>query len=146
MKWNVITVGKPALLWAKAATEDYSKRLRKMASVELVTIREGGTAQNGVRSLEASKDSLRIVLDERGRQMSSMEFSKWIEKQEIGGRKRVSFLIGGADGHSQEVKAAADELWSLSTMTLQHEMALVVLLEQIYRAYSILRGTPYHRE
>lgn len=146
MKWNVVTVGKPALLWAKAATEDYSKRLRKMASVELVTIREGGTAQNGVRSLEASKDSLRIVLDERGRQMSSMEFSKWIEKQEMGGRKRVSFLIGGADGHSPEVKAAADELWSLSTMTLQHEMALVVLLEQIYRAYSILRGTPYHRE
>lgn len=146
MKWNIITVGKPALAWAKTATEDYSKRLRKMATVDLVTIREGGSAQNGVRSLEASKDSLRIVLDERGRQLSSMEFAKWIEKQELNGRKRVSFLIGGADGHSPEVREAADELWALSTMTLQHEMALVVLLEQIYRGYSIMRGTPYHRE
>src|SRR6478735_1426851 len=146
MKWSIITVGKPALSWAKTATEDYSKRLRKMASVELVTIREGGSVQNGVRSLEASKDSLRIVLDERGRQLSSMEFAKWIEKQELNGRKRVSILIGGADGHSPEVREAADELWALSTMTLQHEMALVVLLEQIYRGYSIMRGTPYHRE
>lgn len=146
MKWNLITVGKPALSWAKSATEDYTKRLRKMATVELTTIREGGSAQNGVRSLEASKDSYRIVLDERGRQLSSMEFARWIEKQELNGRKRVSFLIGGADGHSPEVREAADELWALSTMTLQHEMALVVLLEQIYRGYSIMRGTPYHRE
>ncbi|CAN5784542.1 23S rRNA (pseudouridine(1915)-N(3))-methyltransferase RlmH [soil metagenome] len=146
MKWNIITVGKPALAWAKTGTEDYAKRLRKMATVELTTVREGGSAQNGIRSLEASKDSYRIVLDERGRQLSSMEFSKWIEKQELNGRKRVSFLIGGADGHSPEVREAADELWALSTMTLQHEMALVVLLEQIYRGYSIMRGTPYHRE
>ncbi|WP_050030085.1 23S rRNA (pseudouridine(1915)-N(3))-methyltransferase RlmH [Verrucomicrobium sp. BvORR034] len=146
MKWQIISVGKPALPWAKAGVEDYSKRLRRMAQVDMVTLKEGTPEQVGDRALEAAKDSWCIVLDEKGRHLTSMELAKWIEKQELTGRKRVSFLIGGADGHSPKVKAAANELWCLSAMTLQHEVALVLLLEQIYRGYSILRGDPYHRE
>lgn len=145
MKWQIITVGKPALPWAKAGAEDYTKRLRRSANVEMVVLREGTTAQNATRALEASEGSWRIVLDERGKHLTSEEFARWIGKQELSGRKRVSFIIGGANGHAPEVRDSADELWSLSAMTLQHELAFVVFLEQLYRAYSILHGDPYHR-
>jgi 23S rRNA (pseudouridine1915-N3)-methyltransferase len=145
MKWQIIVVGKPSLPWARQGVEDYAARLRNKASVEIVHLREGPPAQVGQKALETSEGSWRIVLDEKGKQMSSVALAQWIEKQELSGRKRVSLLIGGADGHPPEVKHAADELWSLSEMTLQHELALVVLMEQIYRACSINRGEPYHR-
>ncbi len=145
MKWKLIVVGRPALPWARQGVEDYTQRLKRLADVEITTLREGPPAQVSARALEASEQSWRIVLDERGRQMSSVDLARWIEKQELAGRKRVSLLIGGSDGHSQEVREAADETWSLSAMTLQHELALVVLMEQIYRACTINRGEPYHR-
>lgn len=145
MKWQIISIGKPALPWAKLAVEDYAQRVRRVAQVDMIVLRQGTTAQNAQRALEASAGTWRVVLDERGRQMGSVDFAKWIGKQEMAGRKVVSLLIGGADGHGDEVRQAADELWSLSTMTLQHELALVVLLEQLYRAFSIQRGDPYHR-
>lgn len=146
MKWQIVTVGKPSLAWARAGMDEYAKRLRRLAQVEVVHLKEGSPDQVAGRMLEATTGSWRIVLDEHGRHLTSMDLSRWINKQEVGGRKRVSFLIGGADGHSDPVKAAADETWCLSAMTLQHEVALVLLLEQIYRGYSILRGDPYHRE
>jgi 23S rRNA (pseudouridine1915-N3)-methyltransferase len=145
MKWQIITVGKPALPWAKAAVLDYQERLKHVGSIEFVILKEGTQAQNAQRALEASAGAWRVVLDERGRQFRSEEFARWIGKQEMSGRKRVSFLIGGADGHDPSVREAADELWSLSNMTLQHELAYVVLLEQIYRAINIQQGGPYHR-
>lgn len=87
-----------------------------------------------------------MALDERGRTLSSGNFANWIGRQELAGRKRISILIGGADGHDELVRSAADEIWSLSAMTLQHELAQVVFLEQLYRAYAILRRAPYHRK
>jgi 23S rRNA (pseudouridine1915-N3)-methyltransferase len=147
MKWQIVCVGKPALTWAKAGLEDYQNRLKRTATVDFTVLREGGTAsETAKKMLAASEDSIRIVLDERGKQISSMAFASWIDKHQQAGTKRVSFLIGGANGHSEEVRTAAHEVWSLSTMTLQHELALVVLMEQLYRAYSILGGSPYHRE
>ncbi len=98
------------------------------------------------RMMTASEGSWRVVLDEKGKSMTSKGFAQWIGKQQITGRKRISVLIGGADGHSEAVKAAADETLSLSTLTLQHELACVIFLEQLYRGYSILGGSPYHRE
>jgi 23S rRNA (pseudouridine1915-N3)-methyltransferase len=96
--------------------------------------------------LAASEGSWRVVLDERGRQMRSVDFAQWIGRQEMMGRKSVSVMIGGADGHDELLRDAADEVWTLSSMTLQHELALVVFLEQLYRARSIQAGTPYHRD
>lgn len=145
MKWQIISVGKPALPWAKLAVDDYAQRLKRVAQVEMIVLRQGSMAQNASRAIEASAGTWRIVLDERGRQMVSMDLARWIGKQEMAGRKAVSLLIGGADGHGDAVRQAADEVWSLSAMTLQHELALVVLLEQLYRAFSIQRGEPYHR-
>jgi 23S rRNA (pseudouridine1915-N3)-methyltransferase len=145
MKWRVISVGKPALPWAKIAVEDYAGRIQRMAAVDYVVLRQAAPAQVAAKALEASEGTWRVVLDERGKQMGSVDFAGWIDRQEMQGRKAVSLLIGGADGHPDGLRQAADEVWSLSKMTLQHELALVVLMEQLYRAFSIQRGEPYHR-
>jgi len=145
MKWQIISIGKPALPWAKAAIDDYLLRLRRTANPDVITLKDGTPAQNAARTLEASEGSWRVILDEHGKHLGSEDFAAWIGKQEMMGRKRVSFIIGGADGHAPDVKAAADEVWSLSKMTLQHELAYVVFLEQLYRAYTIMQGSPYHR-
>lgn len=146
MNWTIITVGKPALPWAREALADYSSRLKKVQQVECLHLKDGPAEVVTKRMLEASENSLRVLLDERGRQFRSTELARWIQHQELHGCKRVSLLIGGANGHSEQLKALVKESWTLSAMTLQHEIALIVLMEQIYRAYSILRGEPYHRE
>lgn len=146
MHWRIITVGKPALPWARAGFEDYLTRLQRVARVEHVVIKEGPQEQVETRLLEASEGGLRIVLDERGRALRSLSLAEWIENHDVRGTRRASLLIGGANGHSSALRGKADECWTLSTFTLQHEVALVVLAEQLYRAYTILRREPYHRE
>jgi 23S rRNA (pseudouridine1915-N3)-methyltransferase len=146
MDWRIITVGKPGHAWVKAALELYWQRLKHHGRFEHIVIKEGSLAQVEAQMTTASEHSLRVVLDERGKQLRSVELAKWIEKQQISARKRVSVLIGGADGHSDSFRASADVCWSLSSLTLQHDVALVVLAEQLYRAHAILRGEPYHRE
>lgn len=146
MKWEIVAIGKPALSWAREAVDDYATRLRRMISLEISALRPNPISTTSERMLEASAGSWRIALDERGKMMSSEDFAEWIRKQELAGRKRVSILIGGADGHSDAVRSEVNEIWSLTPMTLQHELAQVVFLEQLYRACSILRGEPYHRK
>jgi 23S rRNA (pseudouridine1915-N3)-methyltransferase len=126
---------------------DYAARLKRVTAVEMTVLKEGVPANvNSQRMIEASEGSRRIVLDERGKAITSMAFARWIENRQNDGTKKVSVLIGGANGHTEEVRNSADEVWNLSSMTLQHELALVVFMEQLYRAYSIVRGGPYHRE
>ena len=146
MQWRIITVGKPALPWAKAGLEDYLGRLKRAARVEHVIVKDGPRDQAENQLLQASEDGLRIVLDEKGKARRSLELARWIQEHDVRGTKRACLIIGGADGHSEKVRKAADECWTLSSFTLQHEIALVVLMEQIYRAYSIMKGEPYHRE
>jgi len=121
-------------------------RLKRVAKVEHLVVKEGPREGVEQAMLSASQGGIRIVLDERGKSRRSLDLAQWIEDKQIRGTKRISLLIGGADGHSEAMRAAADECWCLSSLTLQHEIALVVLTEQIYRAYSILRKEPYHRE
>jgi 23S rRNA (pseudouridine1915-N3)-methyltransferase len=145
MKWLIISVGKPALPWARSAVADYTARVQRIAQVEMIALKQTSPAQLVAKAMEVSQGTWRVLLDERGGQFGSVDFARWIDKQEMQGRKAVSLFIGGADGHPDELRRAADETWSLSAMTLQHELALVVLLEQLYRAFSIQRGDPYHR-
>lgn len=145
MKWTILSVGKPALPWAREASADYLKRLSRWANVECKVIRDGDPASVTQRMLEASEGTWRVLLDERGKTQTSAVLAKWIETQDLSGRKRVSVLIGGANGHEPALREAADEVWCLSALTLQHEFALVLFTEQLYRCYSILRGSPYHR-
>jgi 23S rRNA (pseudouridine1915-N3)-methyltransferase len=96
--------------------------------------------------LERSEGMLRVVLDERGDHVTSRELAKKIDGWEQRGPRDFAILIGGADGHTDELRKVAGWTWSLSKLTLQHELALVVTLEQIYRAYTIKGGLPYHRD
>ena len=109
-------------------------------------IKEGTAAQNSERLLKASAGSRRIVLDERGKLHTTAAALRILDRWEHDtGIKSVAFLIGGADGHTDTLRNQADEMWALSPLTLQHELALVVLLEQLYRIHTIKRGEPYHR-
>ncbi len=146
MRWTIIATGKPAIGWARQGIEDYLSRLQKTGSVECVFIRDGSPEDVTKRMLATSEGALRVLLDERGKPWRSKELAQWVDARQLEGCKRVALLIGGANGHSPALKAQIKESWSLSAMTLQHELALLVLVEQIYRAYSILRGEPYHRE
>ncbi len=146
MRWTILTVGKPSLHWARDGASDYLTRLQRGSRVECIHLREGPPAQITKQMLEASEGSVRVLLDERGQQRRSLTLAEWIKQHELRGTKRVCLMIGGANGHTEELRSKADELWALSSLTLQHELALVVLLEQVYRAYSIMRGEPYHRE
>lgn len=146
MHWNLITVGRPSLRWARDAAEEYLGRIGHYASINWIVIKEGPAAIVESKILAAIKQSMVIVLDERGRPQRSKELALWIERQDLAAEKRASIIIGGAEGHTETIRRAARECWTLSSFTLQHEVALVVLLEQLYRAYTIIRKEPYHRE
>ena len=87
-----------------------------------------------------------ILLDEKGRQYSSLEFSKKLNNWMIGSKKRLVFIIGGAYGVSKTVSSRVDEILSFSSMTFSHQMIRLFFLEQLYREYTILNNNPYHHE
>ena len=96
--------------------------------------------------LALSEGCHRILLDERGKQFTSRTFAQGIQKLENQSISRCALLVGASDGWDDSVRSRANLLWALGTLTLQHELALVVALEQIYRAHMILAGAPYHRD
>ena len=137
MKVKVIAVGKISPILKEA--QDYY--LRKLKNIEIVEVKKQRTKEEeGKKLLEKAKGYI-IALDERGREMTSREFASFVQKHPF-----ITFLIGGADGLSEEVREKSNFLLSLSKMTLQHDVARIVLLEQLYRAEQIIKGTPYHRE
>jgi 23S rRNA (pseudouridine1915-N3)-methyltransferase len=92
------------------------------------------------------KDDYLVLLDERGKQFSSIEFSQWLEKQQFSARKRLIFLIGGAFGFSQAIYDRANAQLSLSRMTFSHQMIRLFFIEQLYRGFTILKNEKYHNE
>ena len=144
MTWKIIAAGKPALDFAKIGIEDYLGRLRVFAKVECHFIKTSPHLHE--RMLELSDGCHRVLLDERGKTFASRSFSAEIQKLRNRSVSRLALLIGGSDGWDEVTRSRADLLWSLGPQTLQHELALLVALEQVYRAETILAGTPYHRD
>ncbi|MCC7460852.1 MAG: 23S rRNA (pseudouridine(1915)-N(3))-methyltransferase RlmH [Gammaproteobacteria bacterium] len=156
MRLRVIAVGTRLPGWAEAACEDYARRLRGPLGVELVRISAAQrTAATAVqRALEtegrrilgalAPRDHV-VALDERGTEFSTAELARWLEERRRSGQD-LACLIGGADGLAPAVLARAQRRWSLSRLTLPHGLVRVVLIEQLYRASTLLAGHPYHRE
>lgn len=144
MKLSVYAFGKPALSFMREGIAEYEKRLKRYGGVTLRYLKDGSDPTG--RMLAASEGTYRIVLDERGDDWTTGKLSKFFQQTEMNGSvKEVSFLIGPADGHSQEVRVAGEKVLRLSALTLQHEHALLILLEQLYRVRTIQAGTPYHR-
>ncbi|MFM8365404.1 MAG: 23S rRNA (pseudouridine(1915)-N(3))-methyltransferase RlmH [Verrucomicrobiota bacterium] len=144
MTWRVIAAGKPALEFARLGIEDYAARLSSRVKCEVHFVKTG--PRLGERMLDLAKGCHRILLDERGRTFSSRAFASEIQTLQNRGISRCAVLVGAADGWDESTRAEADLLWSLGPQTLQHELALLVALEQLHRAESILAGTPYHRD
>ena len=148
-----IWVGKTRDEHLRALVDEYLKRLKRFARCEVTEVRE-----SGARKLEAGiedegrrilgglhSDALVVLLDLEGREWSSHELAVQIEKWQTESAKEVAFVIGGHWGVSRELYERAKVRWSLSRLTLTHEMARVLLVEQIYRAYTIMHGLPYQK-
>jgi 23S rRNA (pseudouridine1915-N3)-methyltransferase len=153
MRIRLIWIGKTRDAHLRALSEEYLKRLGRFARVEITELREStarnereGIADEGRRIISALRpDTLAVLLDVEGKEWSSTELAGEIERWQTGGPKEVAFITGGPMGTSPEVARRAQLSWSLSRLTLTHEMARVVLLEQLYRAYTIIKGLPYQK-
>lgn len=151
MKLTFLSVGKDRSGLFAPGVAEYAQRLGHVAKVALVELHE--SRASGVKAKEEegaallaklSPRDVLVALDERGKALSSVDFAKWLGKQVDQGRD-VAFAVGGDEGLSDAVRAKAGLVLSLSAMTLPHRLARLVLLEQVYRAFTILRGEPYHK-
>ena len=152
MRYQIVAIGGPKRGFYVEGCHFFIKRLGNYASVDLVELKEARAKdagrvqeQESERLLSAAQHYL-VALDEGGKSFSSRQLAARLSALELRGDSAVSLLIGGAEGHSDALKEKANELWRLSDLTLPHELARLVLLEQLYRAETIRAGHPYHRE
>jgi len=134
LKLYLLYIGKPRSREANLLAQDYAQRIERYCPFQMTQLKDE-------RGAQAFDRALKVVLDPAGRQMTSPELAAFLEKAQ----RDVAFFIGGADGFSERFRESAYQLLSLSKMTLPHELARVVLAEQIYRAFAILRRHPYPR-
>ena len=149
MKFTFVWIGKTRDKSYKALQDEYLRRLSHFVRCEIVEIRDAGPPDKeteGKRILDKlNHSSLVCLLEVEGSQFTSPKLAGQVEKWLIDGVKEVTFVIGGADGTSAEVAHRADLRLSLSFLTFTHEMSRVVMLEQLYRAFTIIRGFPYQK-
>ncbi len=146
MKINIISIGKLKEKFLREGAAEYLKRLRPFVKVEIVEIPECKTVDEEAEKIlsRVSKNSKLFVLDVFGEELTSENFAKKIADLTLTGESDFTFAIGGAFGLGEELRKAADFKLSLSKMTFTHQMTRIILLEQIYRAFKINRGEPYH--
>lgn len=152
MKINIIATGKLKERYFSDAVNEYVKRCSRFGDVrvtELPDAPQGKTAAEqsrieSVQLLDKAKGYV-IAMDGRGEQITSEELASLISARGLDGTKEISFLIGGSHGHTDELRARADKLISFGRITLPHQLFRVVLAEQIYRALTIIAGTPYNK-
>ena len=140
MRVTIIAVGKLRDRWVQEGCEEYLKRLRPRLKIDVIEVK---VAQEISR--QVPQRHLVWALDERGEAWTSVGLSERLQGARLSGVPGIALLIGGADGLPQGVLAAADQRVSLSRLTLPHRLVRVLILEQLYRAMSILNDEPYHR-
>lgn len=153
MRFTIIAVGRMRDKALGRVTDDYVRRLSRYGRADVVEVREAkGADADTVRRRES--EALRaatpsgawtVVMDERGDTVTSEQLAERFAQLALHGRSHVALLIGGAFGHDPALRDAADWVWSLTPLTLPHELARLVLSEQLYRAMTIQRGEPYHK-
>jgi 23S rRNA (pseudouridine1915-N3)-methyltransferase len=130
-----------------ALQEEYLRRLLHFTKVEVLELKESNDKfQESKQIIEnLNQKNFVVLLNEKGKMLSSVELARQIEKWQVSGTKEITFVIGGAEGVTSEVAQRANFSLSLSVLTFTHEMARVILLEQLYRAYTIMKGYPYQK-
>jgi len=147
VKIKIAWIGKTKEPAIQALSDEYLKRISRYVPVEGVALRdEAALLEMSGRSASAkgAAKSTLVLMDSRGKQFTSEEFAKFLGDYQDRNPLPLVIAIGGADGFSEETRAAAQHTISLGKMTLAHELARVVVLEQVYRAFTILKGHPYH--
>lgn len=157
MKFSLMVVGKTATGYLKQGIDEYVSRLSHYIAFDIQHITDAKNTKklteaqqkqaegaNILQRLEAS--DYVVLLDEHGKEYTSMEFSSYIQKRMSSGARRVVFVVGGPYGFSPEVYQRANDKLSLSKMTFSHEMIRLIFTEQLYRACTILNHEPYHHE
>jgi 23S rRNA (pseudouridine1915-N3)-methyltransferase len=142
VKLRIAWIGKTKEPAIQALTSEYLKRIAHYLSAESSELSSEAALVKQIR--KAAPKPFVVLLDSRGKQLTSEELAEFIERHQDRGTQAMLFAIGPADGFSPEALKAADFQLSLGKMTLPHELARVVLLEQIYRAFTILKKHPYH--
>jgi 23S rRNA (pseudouridine1915-N3)-methyltransferase len=156
MKFRIIWIGSNADIEFREAIERYRDRIGHFYPVEIIEVAPEGHRQKKTDPAIIRAESARLIaalpergtvvtVDERGKAMDSLKFAKWLEELTIRDPYGVTFLLGGDLGLDQQVRDRADLVLSLSAMTLPHQVARVVLLEQIYRACTVMRNIRYHK-
>jgi 23S rRNA (pseudouridine1915-N3)-methyltransferase len=157
MKIRLLLIGKTDTEYMKMGIEEYEKRIKHYISYESIVIpgikNAGGYSAAEIRNREeeqlikfiSTADYL-VLLDEKGRELSSLEFSGFLRKRFSSGKKSLVFIVGGAFGVSEKIKKKVDFILSLSQMTFSHQMVRLFFLEQLYRGLTILNNESYHHE
>ena len=141
MKIRLLMLGKTRREEARSLVDDYIARIRHYAEIEVTELRDAGPAP--FRKLKLDSRATIILLDAAGKQFTSQQFARWLGDLRDRGTRELVFLCGDAEGFPADLRAGAKQKISLSTLTMPHEFARVVLAEQIYRAFAILAGHPY---
>ena len=155
MKIQLLLMGKTRFPFIKEGMDEYLKRLKRYSDFrirELPDLRNAGSWPRSRIKQEEGKTIVKalstkdyvVLLDERGKEIGSLGFAEFIDRQLQDSKKSLVFVIGGAYGFSAEVYERGNMLLSLSKMTFSHQMIPLFFIEQLYRAYTIIRGTPYH--
>ena len=152
MRFRIIWVGKTRDARLRALIQDYAERLSHFVRCEVTELRElGRTDKAGIdKETQRISDALRpgavtVLLDPDGAEWTSQQLAEHVQGWEGNGIKEVAFIVGGPNGVASDFKSRVDKRWSLSRLTLTHEMARVLLFEQLYRAYTIVHGLPYQK-
>lgn len=159
MKIAIICVGKVKEKFYRDALEEYDKRLSKYCKLEITEVadektpdRAGSVEENQIKEKEAQRilakirpDSYVCTLEIAGKELSSTEFADWISSLTVGGKSSITFVIGGSLGLHSSVLQRSDFALSFSKMTYPHQLMRVILSEQVYRAFRIINGEPYHK-
>ncbi len=152
MKINIVCVGKIKETFFTQAINEYLKRLSRFADMKIIEVDEASKISNleqkskieGEKLLEKCSGTI-VALDGGGKLLSSPEIAEYIHKKEVQGTSTISFVIGGSNGLSKEVLSRSDLILSFGKITFPHQLFRVVLTEQIYRAFTIIDGLPYHK-
>ena len=152
MRFRIIWIGKTRDARMRALIDDYADRLSHFVRYDIVEIREVGRADKpGIdKEMKRISDALRpgavrVLLDPEGAEWTSQQLASLVGSWEVSGTREVAFVVGGPNGVSTEFVSKVDKRWSLSRLTLTHEMARVLLFEQLYRAFTIVHGLPYQK-
>jgi 23S rRNA (pseudouridine1915-N3)-methyltransferase len=155
MKLRFVWIGKTRRAPVRELVEEYVERVRRYAPVEIIELRDRNDVGSDARQIieregeailsRLNDDAFVVALDERGREMDSFQFAEVIDKHRVGGTKQMAFVIGGHNGLADAVRKRAGLVLALSRLTLTHELARVLLAEQVYRAFTIIHDLPYQK-